>query len=192
MISLIQGLGLLLQDNALHREPVATQAAFWREKSDRDIEDEISLLGVAKGQWLGASIVGWLALSLTGLAVVTHALWQDDRFVFSPTKVLLVLGAWVSMLFVLWLIASLFDKKAGFERWLTAFNSRAPISADADSIEVVSETIELAQRYPDVLAYKQRVSAQRPLRHEDIRLMRELGRQRRHAELVQQLNQLGS
>ncbi|MFT4198992.1 MAG: hypothetical protein QM601_14010 [Pseudoxanthomonas sp.] len=190
MSKLFKGLGLLMDDNALHHKPLAEQAAHWSAKSDRAIEHEIHLLDIAKGQWLAGSVIAWLGVSLTALAIIADNLWEHS---YNPSfaKIVLVLIIWVAMLFVLWLIANVFDQKAGFARWFSAFASRAPLTRDSDSLEEVAETIELAKRYPDVMAYKLGVSAKRPLRHEDLRIMREMGRQHRHAELARELEALG-
>jgi hypothetical protein len=58
-------------------------------------------------------------------------------------------------------------------------------------VECVAEALDMAQHYPEVLDYKQAVSAKRELRHEDIRIMREIGRMKQHTELVGQLNHVG-
>lgn len=187
MIALFKGLGLLLQDNALHRQPFEQQAAHWRDKSDAELDAEVELLTVAKQQWVVASIIGWQAISLILLGVLTHQLWQHD-FHITFSRVVIVFTSWLGILFVLWYIADLFDHSAGFERWLRAFNSRARLTPDADSVEGVAEALAMARRYPDVLHYKQQVMARRDLRHEDIANMRELGRIRRYSEIVRELD----
>lgn len=58
-------------------------------------------------------------------------------------------------------------------------------------METVADALEMAQHYSEVLDYKQAVTAKRELRHEDIRIMRELGRMRQHSELVGKLNHIG-
>jgi hypothetical protein len=191
MSDLFKGLNLLIADNELHRKPLDQQAAYWLSKTDRGIEHEIHLLDVAKGQWLAGSVIVWLGASLTALAIIADNLWEHS---YNPSfaKIILVLLIWVAMLFVLWLIAQIFDQKAGFSRWVTAFSSREPVTSESDSVEQVQEALEYARTYPEILDYKQRVVARRPLRHEDIRIMREMGRQRRHAELARELTQLGS
>jgi len=191
MSQLFKGLGLLISDNELHRKPLEQQAAYWLSKSDRGIEQEIHLLDVAKGQWLAGSVMIWLLASLTALAIIADNLWEHS---YNPSfpKIILVLLIWVGMLFVLWLIAQVFDQKAGLSRWVTAFASREPIGGGYDSVEELQEVLELARAYPEVLEYKQRVVARRPLRHEDIRIMRQMGRQRRHAELARELTMLGN
>lgn len=191
MSDLFKGLNLLMADNALHRQPLDQQAAYWLSKTDRGIEHEIHLLEVAKGQWLAGSVILWLGASLTALAVIADNLWEHSYTPSFP-KIVLVLLIWVTMLLVLWLIARIFDQKAGFARWVTAFSSREPMSAQSDSVEQVQEALEFARLYPEILDYKRRVVARRPLRHEDIRIMRGMGRQRRHAELARALTQLGS
>ena len=57
--------------------------------------------------------------------------------------------------------------------------------------KVVAQALEMARQYPEVMDYKQEVMSKRELRHEDIRIMRELGRIRQHSALVVQLNQMG-
>lgn len=191
MIRLFQGLGLLLKDNALHRQPFDEQVAHWRGKTDAQIDEEVELLSVAKKQWVVASIIGWQAISLVLLGVIAHQLWQDD-FHITFSRVVIVLTSWVSILFVLWFIADLFDHSAGFERWLRAFNSRARLAPDADTVECVAEALDMARRYPEVLRYKQQVMEHRDLRHEDIVNMREMGRLRRYTELVRDLDHYGT
>ena len=190
MIALFKGLGLLLQDNELYRSPFEKQVEHWKNLSDAQIREEVGVLAKAKCQWLMASIVLWQAVSLLILGLITNYLWSDDYHI-TFTRVVVVLGSWVSILFVIWFMANMFDHTAGFERWMKAFNSRARISADADSVETVADALEMAQHYPEVLDYKQAVAARRELRHEDIRIMRELGRMRQHSELVGKLNHIG-
>jgi len=187
MIALFKGLGLLLEDNELHRQPFEAQVAHWRELSDRRIDDETELLTVAKKQWVIASIIGWQAISLILLGVIAHQLWQHD-FHITFSRIVIVFTSWVSILFVMWYIADLFDHSAGFERWLRAFNSRARLAPDADTVECVADALEMARQYPEVLRYKQEVTAKRELRHEDIVIMREMGRMRQYAELVRELD----
>jgi len=190
MIALFKGLGLLLQDNELYRSPFEKQVEHWKNLSDEQIRDEVGVLAKAKCQWLMASIVLWQASSLLILGLITNYLWRDD-FHITFTRVVIVFGSWVSILFVIWFMANMFDHTAGFERWMKAFNSRARISSDADSVETVADALEMAQHYPEVLDYKQAVASRRELRHEDIRIMRELGRMRQHSELVGKLNHIG-
>jgi hypothetical protein len=187
MITLFRGLGLLLQDNALHHQPFEEQAAHWRDKTDAQLDEEVNLLTVAKQQWVVSSIIGWQAISLVLLGVITHLLWQHD-FHITFSRVVIVFTSWISILFVMWYIADLFDHSAGFERWLRAFNSRARLTPDADSVECVNEALEMARRYPEVLRYKQQVMAKRDLRHEDIVNMREMGRMRQYTEIVRELD----
>ncbi|WP_241688469.1 hypothetical protein [Pseudoxanthomonas composti] len=190
MIALFKGLNLLLEDNGFDRDPFDVQVEHWRNKSEQDIQEELGLLRVAKSQWIVASVVGWQVISLTVLAVIANNLWQHD-FTISLGKLAIIAGSWVSILFVLWFIANMFDKQAGFERWMRAFNMRAPLSPDADTVESVFDALHMAEDYPEVLAYKQAVMSRRQLRHEDIRIMREMGRMRYHAKLVGSLNDLG-
>ena len=190
MIALFKGLGLLLQDNELYRAPFEKQVAHWKAKSENQLHEEVELLARAKSQWLMASIVLWQASALLILGLITNYLWRDD-FQISLTRVVIVFGSWVSILFVIWFMANMFDHTAGFERWMKAFNSRARVSRDADSIEEVAQALEMARQYPEVMDYKQEVMAKRELRHEDIRIMRELGRIRQHSALVVELNQMG-
>ena len=191
MIALFKGLGLLLQDNELYHGPFDKQVAHWKNLSDEQIRQEVRLLAKAKTQWLVASIIGWQAASLLILGLITNYLWRDD-FQISFTRIVIVFGSWVSILFVIWFMANMFDHTAGFERWMKAFNSRARISADADSVDDVADVLQMLGSYPEVLDYKQAVSAKRELRHEDIRIMRELGRMRQHSELVGRLNHIGA
>ena len=158
--------------------------------SEQQIRDEVAVLAQAKCQWLIASIVGWQAASLLILGLIANYLWRDD-FHITFTRVVVVFGSWVSILFVIWFMANMFDQQAGFERWMKAFNSRARISSKADSVEHVAEALDLAEHYPEVLDYKQAVTAKRELRHEDIRIMTEIGRMKQHSELVGRLNHVG-
>lgn len=190
MIALFKGLGLLLQDNELYRAPFEKQLAQWKAKSEAQLHEEVELLARAKCQWLIASIVLWQASALLILGLITNYLWRDD-FHITFTRVVIVFGSWVSILFVIWFMANMFDHTAGFERWMKAFNSRARVSRDADSVEEVAQALEMARQYPEVMDYKQEVMSKRELRHEDIRIMRELGRIRQHSALVVQLNQMG-
>lgn len=190
MIALFKGLGLLLQDNELYRSPFERQVAHWRSLSEQQIREEVAVLAKAKAQWLVASIVGWQAASLLILGLIANYLWRDD-FHITFTRVVIVLGSWVSILFVIWFMANMFDHQAGFERWMKAFNSRARISCNADSVECVADALGMAEHYPEVLDYKQAVTARRELRHEDIRIMYEIGRLKQHSELVGRLNHVG-
>ena len=190
MIALFKGLGLLLRDNELYASPFDKQVEHWKAKSETELHQEVELLAKAKCQWLIASIVLWQAAALLALGLITNYLWRDD-FQISLTRIVIVLASWVSILFVIWFMANMFDHTAGFERWMRAFNSRARISSDADSVETVADALEMAQHYSEVLDYKQAVTAKRELRHEDIRIMRELGRMRQHSELVGKLNHIG-
>ena len=187
MLTLFKGLGLLLKDNELHRQPFEEQVAHWRDKTDAQIEEEVETLTLAKKQWVISSIIGWQVISLVLLGVITHQIWHDD-FHITFSRVVLVVASWFSILFVLWFIADLFDHSAGFERWLRAFNSRAPLTPDADTVECVAEALEMARRYPDVLAYKHEVMIHRDLRHEDIVNMMEMGRLHRYSEIVRELD----
>lgn len=190
MIALFKGLGILLRDNELYSSPFDKQVAHWRNLSEQQIRDEVAVLAQAKCQWLIASIVGWQAASLLILGLIANYLWRDDLHI-TFTRVVVVFGSWVSILFVIWFMANMFDQQAGFERWMKAFNSRARISSKADSVEHVAEALELAEHYPEVLDYKQAVTAKRELRHEDIRIMTEIGRMKQHSELVGRLNHVG-
>lgn len=190
MIALFKGLGLLLQDNELYRSPFEKQVEHWKAKTEQDLHDEVALLARAKCQWLIASIVLWQAASLLILGLIVNYLWRDD-FHITFSRVVIVFGSWILILFVIWFMANMFDRTAGFERWMKAFNSRARVSRDADSIEEVAEALEMARQYPEVMDYKQAVMARRELRHEDIRIMRELGRLRQHSALVVELNRMG-
>lgn len=190
MIALFKGLGLLLRDNELYHSPFDKQVAHWRNLSEQQIREEVAVLAQAKCQWLIASIIGWQAASLLILGLIANYLWRDDYHI-TFTRVVVVFGSWVSILFVIWFMANMFDQQAGFERWMKAFNSRARITSDADSVECVADALDMAEHYPDVLDYKQYVTARRELRHEDVRIMREIGRMQQHSELVGRLNHVG-
>ena len=190
MIALFKGLGLLLRDNELYHSPFDKQAAHWRNLSEQQIREEVALLGKAKSQWLIASIIGWQSVSLLILGLIANYLWRDD-FHITFTRVVIVFGSWVSILFVIWFMANMFDQTAGFERWMKAFNSRERISSRADTVECVANALGMAEHYPEVLDYKQAVTARRELRHEDIRIMTEIGRMKQHSELVGRLNHVG-
>lgn len=167
--------------------PFDEQVAHWRDKTDAQLDEELTLLKVAKKQWVIASIIGWQAISLVLLGVITHQLWQND-YHLTFSRIVIIFTSWTSILFVMWYIADLFDHSAGFERWLRAFNSRARVTPDADSVECVADALDMTRRYPEVLRYKQEVSSRRELRHEDIINMREMGRLRRYTELLRELD----
>lgn len=187
MITLFKGLGLLLKENALNRAPFDEQVKYWKQVSEQQLLDEVDLLARAKRQWVVASIIGWQAISLILLGVIVDQIWQHD-FHITFARVVIVFTSWIAILFVMWFIADMFDHQAGFERWLRAFNSREPLSADADTVECVADALAMARHYPEVLAYKQAVTARRRLRHADIQIMREMGRLKQHTELVNALN----
>ncbi|MCW1776950.1 hypothetical protein NB693_21565 [Pantoea ananatis] len=69
---------MLLEDNALHQRSFPEQVAHWQHKSEAQIREEVALLAKAKQQWLVASIIGWQAISLILLGVITAQLWQHD------------------------------------------------------------------------------------------------------------------
>ncbi|MGN0859310.1 MAG: hypothetical protein ACI4NW_09095, partial [Stenotrophomonas sp.] len=108
MVALFKGLGLLLQDNELYRAPFEKQVAHWKAKSEAQLHEEVELLGKAKCQWLMASIVLWQAAALLILGLITNYLWRDD-FHLTFTRVVIVFGSWVSILFVIWFMANMFD-----------------------------------------------------------------------------------
>ena len=150
MIALFKGLGLLLEDNELYRSPFEKQVEHWKAKTDQDLHEEVTLLARAKCQWLIASIVLWQAASLLILGLIANYLWRDD-FHITFTRIVIVFGSWITILFVIWFMANMFDQTAGFERWMKAFNSRARVSRDADSVEEVSEALAMARQYPEVM-----------------------------------------
>jgi hypothetical protein len=190
MIALFKGLGLLLQDNELYRSPFEKQVAHWKNLSDEQIRDEVAVLAKAKCQWLMASIVLWQAASLLILGLITSYLWRDD-FHITFTRVVIVFGSWVSILFVIWFMANMFDHTAGFERWMKAFNSRARISSDADSVETVAEALEMARHYPKCSTTSRRWRPARTAPRGHPHHARALGRMRQHSELVGKLNHIG-
>lgn len=112
MIALFKGLGILLRDNELYSSPFDKQVAHWRNLSEQQIRDEVAVLAQAKCQWLIASIVGWQAASLLILGLIANYLWRDD-FHITFTRVVVVFGSWVSILFVIWFMANMFDQQAG-------------------------------------------------------------------------------
>lgn len=189
MSKLFKGLRLLLSDNDLQRKPLDEQAAHWMAKTERDIQHEGELIETAKHQWFAGVVMIWLGISLTALALIADNLWQHS---YNPSfpKILLVMLIWVGLLFVLWLIARIFDRSAGLARWVTAFNSRAPLGSMDNSLEQVEEALEFVRQYPDVLAYKQHVTTARYLRQEDIRIMLAMGRRHRQAAAEQSLSDL--
>ncbi len=184
--ALIDGLSLLLRDNARRREPIERQAHYWMNLREQDIQGELELLTRAKTQWFYGSVVAWQIISIAACAVVADMLWARS-FTLEFSGLLLILGTWVGTLFLVWLVASLFDRQAGFERWFEAFKSRAPLSPDSDSAQTVSETLDMVRAYPSVLRYEQGVLAHRRLRHEDLRIMREMGLALRHEDLTRAL-----
>ena len=151
MIALFKGLGILLRDNELYSSPFDKQVAHWRNLSEQQIRDEVAVLAQAKCQWLIASIVGWQAASLLILGLIANYLWRDD-FHITFTRVVVVFGSWVSILFVIWFMANMFDQQAGFERWMKAFNSRARITSSADSVECVADALGMTRVFVHPLA----------------------------------------
>lgn len=192
MKTLITGLSILLRDNARQREPIDKQAAYWEARGEQEILDEVTLLNRAKQHWLIASVLLWLAISVGICAVIADNLIWTDTFELTFSGLLLVIITWFALMLALWMIASVFDKHAGFERWLEAFRIRAPVSPDADSVQTLTQALEMARRYPEVLRYEHAVVARRRLRHEDIRLMREMGAAIQHREITSKLSSQGA
>ncbi|MDF1485167.1 hypothetical protein PY257_08235 [Ramlibacter sp. H39-3-26] len=186
MTPLIEGLGLLLRDNARRREPLEQQARYWMALREQDIEEELNLLAEAKKRWFYASVFLWQVIAIVACGIVADALWSRS-FHLTFLGVVQILATWGSTLFLTWLVASLFDKHAGFERWFAAFQSRAPLSAESDSAEAVADALQLARIYPEVLRYEQGVLSHRALRHEDVHIMRAMGAALRHRDLTREL-----
>ena len=151
---LCSGFGNSASRQRLYSSPFDKQVAHWRNLSEQQIRDEVAVLAQAKCQWLIASIVGWQAASLLILGLIANYLWRDD-FHITFTRVVIVFGSWVSILFVIWFMANMFDQQAGFERWMKAFNSRAH-QFKADSVEHAAEALDLAEHYPEVLTTSRR------------------------------------
>lgn len=68
-------------------------------------------------------MIAWQAIALTTLGHVVAYLFSDD-FHLTLWRLAAIVGSWVGILFVVWLVASVFDRYAGFERWFKAFALR--------------------------------------------------------------------
>ena len=85
-------------------EGLPDSETYWRSLSEQQIRDEVAVLAQAKCQWLITSIVGWQAASLLILGLITNYLWRDDYHI-TFTRVVVVFGSWISILFVIWFMA---------------------------------------------------------------------------------------
>lgn len=184
MNTLFEGLGLLIQDNDDARRTLDERVARWQTKSEEELQHEMSVLRRAKAAWLLVSVIAWQAIALTALGHVVAYLFSSD-FHLTLGRLVAIVGSWVGILFVVWLVASVFDRYAGFERWFKAFALRE--KAGQEPIERMERLAELVGRYPEIKAYKDAVLAKRPLYSEDIRLMEEMATQRRNEELLGQI-----
>lgn len=184
MNTLLEGLGLLIKDNDDARRTLDERVALWRAKSEEELQHEMGVLHRARGVWLFVSVIAWQAIALTTLGHVVAYLFSDD-FHLTLWRLAAIVGSWVGILFVVWLVASVFDRYAGFERWFKAFALRE--KAGKESIERMERLAELVARYPEIKAYKDAVLARRPLYSEDIRLMEEMATLRRNEELLGQI-----
>lgn len=184
MFRMTEGLGLLLKDNEDMRRTLPERLALWRNKSEEDVSNEIDLLDHAKSAWFFLSVVGWNVAALTGLGYVVNKLWAND-FQMTLMRLFIVLFSWVSILFIVWLVANVFDKHAGFERWQKAFACREPLGEESEA--QMARVVALVEQYPDIRQYKDDVLKNRVLRHEDLVLMEEMGRQHKHAEYSSEL-----
>jgi hypothetical protein len=183
---LIEGLGLLLKDNDDARRPFAEQVASWRSKSAEELDHEMGVLRHARGVWLLISVVAWNAIALSTLGVIVNHLFKND-FHLTFARLITIVVSWVTALFVVWLVASVFDRYAGFERWFKAFELREV--AGKESTERMEALLEMTQQYPDIKAYKDEVLKRRPLYGNDLRIMEEMGRKHRNQELLARIEQ---
>lgn len=184
MFKMWEGLGLLLKDNEDMRRTLDERIALWKNKTEDEVSSETELLGHAKSAWLLVSVIGWNAIALTGLGFVANKLWEND-YHLTLFRLFAVVGSWATILFIVWLVASIFDKHAGFERWQKAFASREPLGMESEA--QMARIVELAHAYPSIRQYKEEVLKHRKLRHEDIVIMEEMGRQIKNEEHLTQL-----
>ncbi len=187
MSVLIEGLGLLLKDNDDAKRSFDEQVALWKNKSATEVNQELGVLKNAKSLWLVISVMVWQVIALSTLAMIVNHIWQHD-YIITFGRLLTVVVSWVTILLVVWMVANVFDRYAGFERWFKAFALREEVGPA--SVERLTALLDMAQQYPEILEYKNHVMARRPLRSEDLRLMEEMGRRRRSAELVHKLETL--
>jgi len=185
--TLVDGLSLLLRDNDDSHRSFQERVALWRDKSEEDLNREMNVLRHARALWLFISVVAWNAISLTSLGFIVNYLFRND-FHLTLGRLVAIVATWVTSLFVVWLVANVFDRYAGFERWFKAFALREKVGKE--STDRLEKLLILAQHYPEVQEYKAHVLAHRPLRSEDLRLMEEMGRQRRNAELLSELEKV--
>lgn len=181
MNTLIEGLGLLLKDNDDAGRPFDERVALWRTKSEEELSHEMGVLKRARGLWLFVSVFVWQAIALTTLANIVNYLFRND-FHLTLGRLVTIVGSWIGILFVVWLVASVFDRYAGFERWFKAFSLRE--KAGKESVERMENLLAMTAQYPEIKAYKDAVLAHRPLYSEDVKLMEEMGLRRRNAELL--------
>lgn len=178
---LIEGLGLLLKDNDDAQRPFSERVSTWRNKTDEELSHEMGVLKHARSVWLLVSVIAWNAIALSTLGVIVNYLFRND-FQLTLGRLITIVVSWVTALFIVWVVASVFDRYAGFERWFKAFSLRE--KAGQESIERMEALLEMTRAYPEVKAYKDEVLKRRPLYGEDLRIMEEMGRLRRNEELL--------
>lgn len=184
---LIEGLSLLLKDNDDAQRPFSERVATWRSKTDEELSHEMGVLKHARSVWLLVSVIAWNAIALSTLGVIVNYLFRND-FQLTLGRLITIVVSWVTALFIVWVVASVFDRYAGFERWFKAFSLRE--KAGQESIERMEALLEMTQAYPEVKAYKDEVLKRRPLYSEDLRIMEEMGRLRRNEELLGKIQAL--
>lgn len=186
MFKLLDGLSLLMKDNDDRKRSVDERVNIWKDKSDDDVRGEIRLLAKAKALWFFLSVLGWNVVALTGLGLVANKIWEDD-YKLTLVRLFIVLFSWASLLFVVWLVASMFDKHAGFERWQTAFSSRDTL--DDFSIDDL-KALEDCMSSEKASSYIEGVKGKRRLRREDMLIACELKRQDKVAVIRSELGVL--
>lgn len=175
MFKMFDGLALLMKDNDDRKRSIEERVKIWSSKTESQIEEEITLLSYAKAAWFFCSVLGWNIIALTGLGFVVNKIWEND-FQMTLLRLFIVVGSWVTLLFVVWRVASMFDKHAGFERWQKAFLSREDISEA--SLQDLENVKNIAFGLPGSgYKYLDQIRLSRKLRREDWEIMLELERQ---------------
>lgn len=182
---LIEGLSLLMRDNDDAQRPFSERVNAWKNKTNDELSHEMGVLKHARQVWLLVSVVAWNTIALSTLGVIVNYLFRND-FQLTFVRLITIVFSWVTALFIVWLVASVFDRYAGFERWFKAFDLRE--KAGKESIERMEELLKMTRDYPEIKAYKDEVTKHRPLYSEDLRIMEEMGRLRRNEELLQEIN----
>lgn len=182
---LIEGLSLLMKDNDDARRSFTDRVSAWKNKTDEELNHEMGVLRHAREVWLFVSVVAWNTIALSTLGVIVNYLFRND-FQLTLGRLIIIVVSWATSLFVVWFVANIFDRYAGFERWFKAFELRE--KSGKESIERMEQLLEMTRKYPEIKAYKDAVIEKRPLYGEDLRIMEEMGRLRRNAELLHDIH----